>query len=315
MTWLEIILLSVFGAMVLFGIAAAFSARLMVKPYRTPLWTDPKEACGLAFEDVAFDATDGVPIKGWFVPAEQAGPAPTILLLHGWPWNRIGTRQDRALSDFPGGKPVDLMPLLAAYHAAGYAVLMYDIRNFGQSGGDGLYTAGWLEHRDLLGAIDYLDTRDDVDPDRLGAVGFSNGGNCIVFALAHTDRLNAGIAIQPTTVSVFMGNFTRPFGPIGRMLGKATQLFYSLRGGPKLSHIQPTQALIGAAQTPMLYVQSTGDRWGTRADVEAMIDATPVAEGYFPETEHRFEGYQHMVAHPKRSLDFLARHMGGTDAS
>lgn len=315
MSWLEIVLLSVIGGVILFGVAAAFSARLMVKPYRTPLWTDPQKACGLAFEDVAFEAIDGVPIKGWFIPAAGDAPAPTIILLHGWPWNRLGTRQDRPLSDFPGGKSVDLVPLLPAYHAAGYAVLMYDIRNFGESGGDGLYTAGWLEHRDLLGAIDYLDTRSDVDPDRLGAVGFSNGGNCIVFALAHTDRLKAGVAIQPTTVSVFMGNFTRPFGPIGRMLAKATQHFYSLRGGPKLAHIQPILALRGAARTPMLYVQSTGDRWGTREDVAAMVAATPVAEALYPVTDHRFDGYRHMVEHPEIALTFLARHLGGTDAS
>jgi uncharacterized protein len=148
-----------------------------------------------------------------------------------------------------------------------------------------------------------------VDQTRIGAIGFSNGGNCIAFALPHTTRMKAAIAVQPATVSVFMENYTRPYGIVGRLLAAGTQLIYSLCGGPKLSYIQPALALRGAGNTPVLYVESTGDTWGTREDVQRMVDATPQAETLFPETKHRFEGYQYMVAHPEISLAFFARHM------
>lgn len=304
------IVLAVAGVVaLLFAVAIGFSARMMIAPGRAALWTDPRQAAGIDYQDVEFEALDGTRLEGWFLPARAAGRAATLIVLHGWPWNRLGTRQDSLLNDFPGGKRVELMPLVKAYHDAGYAQLLFDIRNFGQSEQRGVYTAGWLEHLDLLGALDYLQTRDDVDLDRIGAIGFSNGGNCIVFALAHTDRLKAGIAVQPTTVGDFFRNFNKAFGPVGRVMGWGTQIVYSLAGGPKLDSIQPVYALRGAASTPMLYVQSTGDVWGSVADVKAMMSATPVARGLFPETTHRFDGYLYMVEHPEVSLEFFAEHL------
>ena len=36
-------------------------------------------------------STDGVDLKGWFIPAASGGgPAPTVLFVHGWLWNRMG---------------------------------------------------------------------------------------------------------------------------------------------------------------------------------------------------------------------------------
>ncbi|MEN8128839.1 MAG: prolyl oligopeptidase family serine peptidase [Pseudomonadota bacterium] len=305
----QIALITAGVVVLLFAVGIAFSARMMIAPGRTALWTDPEKAADIPYQNVEFPAADGTSLKGWFLPARYEGRAPTLLMLHGWPWNRLGTLQKSLINHFPGGKRVELMPLVKAYHEAGYAQLLFDIRNFGESMRNGVYTAGWKEHLDLLGALDYLDTRPDVDPDRIGAIGFSNGGNCIVFALAHTDRLKVGIAVQPTTVAGFMKNFTKPFGPIGKVLGWGTQIFYSLAGGPKLETIQPVHALRGAAATPMLYVQSTGDKWGSVDDVKRMIAATPVAEGLFPETTHRFDGYIHMVKHPEVSLGLFAKHL------
>lgn len=307
----HVLLYLVLAAVVLLAVIIFFSARSMAFPGRAPLWTDPKKAHGIAYEHVVFPATDGTRLKGWFVPppAGTVSPASTIVIMHGWLWNRLGNAQDNVVNDFPGGKRVELLPLAFELHKAGYAVLMFDFRNFGESDTMGVYTGGWLEHRDLLGALDYLETRGDVDQARIGAIGFSFGGNCIAFALAHTKRLRAAIAVQPATVSVFMENYTRPYGAIGRLLAAGTQFVYSLCGGPKLSHIQPALALRGAANTPVLYVESTGDKWGTRDDVQRMVAATPNAETLFPETKHRFEGYQYLVAHPEITLAFFARHM------
>ena len=49
----------------------------------------------MAYEDVTFPALDGVRLSGWHIPAAQSTPgsAPTVVMVHGWPWNRLGPFQ------------------------------------------------------------------------------------------------------------------------------------------------------------------------------------------------------------------------------
>jgi uncharacterized protein len=291
-------------------IAAAFSARLIIKPGRAHIWSTPKEV-GLRYEDVTFTAQDGLPLVGWFIPApERAGErAPVVISVHGWPWCRMGTQANNIINDLPGSRPVHLMPFFKRLHEEGYSVLAPDIRNFGDSPSKGLVTGGWLERYDLLGALDYLQTRSDVDTDRVGVLGWSQGGTILVFASSHTDRIKAGIAVQPTSANVFAVNYARSLmGPLALIINPLSQLFYSLAGGPALSSIKP--ALAGAgARFPILFIQGSGDRWGARSDVEQMTSMAPQATAIYPETSHRFEGYSWVLEHPEVTMDFFRTHL------
>src|SRR5919199_5991225 len=68
--------------------------------------------------------------------------------------------------------------------AAGYAVLAFDYRGFGDSDGE----RGWVKPdwqlADILAALTYLETRPEVDARRLGTygIGGTGGGNAIVAA-------------------------------------------------------------------------------------------------------------------------------------
>jgi len=66
--------------------------------------------------------------------------------------------------------------LLTALPAAGFAVLIYDRRGSGASGGD--FHAATFEDlaRDGLAAIKLLESRQDIDPARIGVWGMSQGG-------------------------------------------------------------------------------------------------------------------------------------------
>ena len=293
--------------MVLMGVAGA---RLIVRPGRNPAWSDPKEDQGLDFEDVHFPSQDGVPIEGWFIPRAGGGVGPTLVMLHGWPWCRMGTRARSPLNDLPRSKPVYLLPLAKAYHDAGYHVLTYDASSFGTSGRRGVYTSGWLEARDFLGALDYLGSRGDVDQDRIGTIGFSMGGTTLTFALPQTDRIKAAISVQPTTPSVFTPRYGRAMtGPLHTLTAPITELCYRLAGGPTLRFIQPALAAVGC-RAPILFVQSRGDTWGSVADVQQMADAAPGAvEPLYLDLPDRFAGYTHMVNHPEISLNFFAKHL------
>ena len=307
---MSILKLVVQAAVFLVVSVGVLSARLIVRPGRNPAWSDPKQDQGLDFETIRFPSQDGVPLDGWFIPRAGGGVGPTLIILHGWPWCRMGTRAKSRLNDLPKSKPVYLMPLAKAYHDAGYHVLMYDASGFGTSGRRGVYTSGWLEARDFLGALNWLSSRADVDQDRVGTIGFSVGGTALTFALPQTDRIKAAISVQPTTPAVFTPRYGRALlGPLHPLTAPITELCYRLAGGPSLRFIRPAYAAVGC-RAPILFVQSRGDRWGSVDDVQQMVDAAPGAvEPLFLDLPDRFAGYTHMVDNPQISLDFFARYL------
>jgi uncharacterized protein len=126
----------------------------------------PAPQLGTEFDEVAFTTSDGLRLQGWFVPSKNGA---TVI-------------------SFPGRKGPQKPARLLAQH--GYGVLLFDRRGEGESEGDP-NTLGWRGTRDLKGAIAYLRTRPDVDPNRIGGVGLSVGGEVMLQAAAETDDFNA----------------------------------------------------------------------------------------------------------------------------
>ena len=285
-------------------------ARLLIAPKRQELWTNPKQEVGLDYENVEFPAQDGVLLKGWFIRAHQASGA-TVIMVHGWPWNRIGTKADNLLGDLPGSKAINLLPFAKALSEKNYNVLMFDLRNHGQSLAKIPFTSGWLEKRDLLGAISYIKCRDEVDPNRIGIIGFSMGGNTTVFTLAHSTDIKAAVAVQPNTSAVFGKRYrTDRFGILGELFNLPVEMLYRLFGGPNTAFIEPAYAATAARDIPVFYVQGTGDKWGSVDDVANMVKSTPNAvEPLYPETNHRFDGYQYVLDNPDKVLSFFEKYL------
>ncbi|MDZ4279144.1 MAG: acetylxylan esterase, partial [Dehalococcoidia bacterium] len=93
-------------------------------------------AFDLRAEEIDFPSRDGTRLSGWFIPASRAGPAPGVVLSHGWARSRA-----------------ELLPHANFLHRAGYAVLAFDYRHRGKSDGDAV-TLGVRERGDLRGALD-----------------------------------------------------------------------------------------------------------------------------------------------------------------
>lgn len=295
---------------------AAFFARRLISPPRQRLWANPGDL-GLQFETVHFPAQDGLRLAGWFVPAKvtnggaTAVTPPTAVLVHGWPWNRLGEAAEDPLNALDGTEPVDLLRLLLHLHNAGYHVFSFDLRNHGESAAMPPVTFGVQEAKDLLGALDYLNGRSDVDAARIGVIGFSMGANTLLYALPHTERVKAAVAVQPVSVGVFAGNYGRYLlGPLATVVLPLAEMIYRSAGGFQFDSIRPASAASSAGSVPILYVQGTGDPWGSTADVQAMADVTPRAEGpLFVESVGRFEGYRYVIDHPEVITGFLQRHL------
>lgn len=80
--------------------------------------------------------------------------------------------------------------MLAAH---GYGVLLFDRRGEGASEGDP-HVLGWGGDRDLKAAIDFLERRPDVDPDRIGGLGISVGGEMLLETAAETGALRVVVS-------------------------------------------------------------------------------------------------------------------------
>jgi len=130
---------------------------------------DPKPPFPYRAEEVTFaNERDKVTLAGTLTLPEGTGPFAAVVLVTG------SGAQDRDESIL-GHRPF----LVLADHLTrkGVAVLRYDDRGFGKSTGN--METGTTEDfaRDALAAVQYLATRTEVDPLRIGIVGHSEGGS------------------------------------------------------------------------------------------------------------------------------------------
>jgi uncharacterized protein len=126
----------------------------------------PPDHLGVAHEDVKFTTSDGLELEGWYVPSKNGA----------------------AVIAFPGRNGPQAKTRMLARH--GYGVLLFDRRGEGESDGEP-NSWGWGGEADIKAAIAYLQHRPDVDPDRIGGIGLSVGGEMMIEAAAETDALAA----------------------------------------------------------------------------------------------------------------------------
>jgi alpha-beta hydrolase superfamily lysophospholipase len=93
----------------------------------------------LPFEEVSFQAVDGVPLKGWWVPAPDAKG--TVVLIHGLNRSRL-----------------EMVKKVPFVHAQGWNALLFDLRHHGASGGP-VTSFGWFEKQDAEAAKTYAESR------------------------------------------------------------------------------------------------------------------------------------------------------------
>ena len=130
----------------------------------------PAADLGAAYEEVSFKTSDGLTLEGWYIPSK----------------NRA------AVIAFPGRAGSQRPARMLARN--GYGVLLFDRRGEGESDGDP-NIFGWKGERDVHAAVAYLQQRPDVDPERIGGIGLSVGGEMMIeAAAAESDGLKAVVS-------------------------------------------------------------------------------------------------------------------------
>ena len=160
-----------------------------------------------AEERVSFPSLDGggtapVVLTALWFPAETAtpaAPAPAVALFHG-----CGGAFDRR-----GQLARRMQEYAALFNRAGFSALVvdslgprYEVDLCTQRAGSRRVTQS-NRRLDALGAIAYLAERADVDPRRIGIVGWSNGGSTVLAATNLRHRDVAAALVQPAFAVAF----------------------------------------------------------------------------------------------------------------
>jgi predicted alpha/beta hydrolase len=248
----------------------------------THKWREPVGAAPGGYAEVAFRASDGLRLAGWYRPSRNGA---AVLIVHGGGSDRRGSLAHARL--------------LAR---RGYGVLLYDARGRGESEG-GPNNFGWGWPKDVEGALAYLRGRPGIDPARIGALGLSTGADVLVEVAAERGRLAALV-----TDGAAAGSFedwrrlrgTEPGLPPGWVMFTTMRLLSSDPPGP------PLEDLIARVASPTLLISAgTADE----RDFNVLYDAAargPVEHWNLPGAQHTEAIHSHAAAYERRVTRFFA---------
>ncbi len=226
---------------------------------------------------VEFPSRDGICLRGWWMPVSHARG--TIVFSHGY-----------------GGDCSPDLENADWLTRAGYNLLYFDHRAHGTSDGT-LTTLGYLETRDLLGALDFLRAR---GIDKVGVVGFSMGGSVALQTAPLTDAIQCVIVdctfadlrtlLVHNAPQVRVPRWFAPIGVIGVLACASLQARCNL-----FTHT-PEKSIGRIAPRPVLIIQAGNDEL-----VPASETARLYAAAREPKALWRVDGALH------RAVDKLVR--------
>ena len=151
------------------------------------------EAAALAelpyeIEEVTF-TNAGLTLAGSLTLPKGEGPFPALVLVSG------SGPQDRneEIAIVPGYRPFEV--IADALSSRGIAVLRYDDRGVGQSQGDNASANSGDLAGDAQAAFDYLLQREEINPDKVGILGHSEGAMIAAMLAAENPQISFIVAV------------------------------------------------------------------------------------------------------------------------
>jgi fermentation-respiration switch protein FrsA (DUF1100 family) len=259
------------------GIAFGFVSTHVIRQYV------PTADLGTAYENVAFTTSDGLRLEGWYIPSKNGA----------------------AVVAFPGRSGPQRHARMLARN--GYGVLLFDRRGEGASEGDS-NLFGWGGEKDIYAAVDFLRSRSEVEPGRIGGIGLSVGGELMLQAAAQSDGLAAVVSDGAGTRSLAedLDGIPSPGKWIGfpflAVKTGAVALFSNTAPPPELTELVPR-----IAPTPLLLIWAPSSGGEDMNPTYYRLAGRPKAIWAIPEADH----IQGITARPKeyerRIVDYFDR--------
>jgi len=167
----------------------------------------PLRAVFTPVEQAVSFSVQGQRIRGVLtMPAEKSALSSAVMLLHGF----LGHKNDLQVY----GTTEGLFQVVARHFAeAGIVTLRFDFRGSGESDGRWQETTFSGQILDAQAAIEYLSKQVWVDPDKIGAIGLSQGG-LVAACLGARDKRIGSIALWSPVAN--------PIHTYGNLLSYAT---------------------------------------------------------------------------------------------
>lgn len=224
---------------------------------------------GMEYEDVTVTNPDGMTLAGWFIPSQNGA---VIIMQHGYKSTR-----DELLNE------AQMM------QAHGYGVLVTSVRAHDQSEGE-LITLGYYEMQDMEAWYQYLISRDDIDPEKIGIIGNSYGGMLSIQYAAQNENIKAVVAncafsSMSDTVSTSVRHFTGlpdfPFVPL-------IVFWAENMTGIQMEEIDTTQWIPDISPRPVFLMQGGKDTVISPESGQILYDAAnePKELWFDPELGH-----------------------------
>lgn len=290
-----IVPLALLAVLILLPLYAAY--RNVIGNGRVPLTVRP-EQFGLKHETVACRTSDGLLLKGWFIPS-AAPSARTILFCHGW-----GTNKG------------EILRFTHALAGLGFNLLYFDFRTCGESEGSRL-SVGYFERRDFDAAVAFMKAHRPAD--QYGVFGLSMGAMVSFCGLARHDVFSAAVLESPfrshdSSVRRYMRvNYGIPYFPFIPVMLFWLKLL--LGGDPEL---ESPEAVAPKVSAPLLAIFGTEDRMVPPAEFAAPLGRarSSVKEVWVvPGAGHAKCGQVAGQAYTDRLAAFYAAHMAAARVS
>jgi len=241
----------------------------------------------LLHEEVTFVTTDGLKLKGWFIPGR--GAKATVIVTHGYPADKG-----------------DLLPL-AIFLYPHYNLFLFDFRYFGESEG-AITTVGYREQEDLRAALRYLKERGEK---RIGGLGFSLGA--AVLLLVQDPDLKAVVADSSFADIDRMLEVVYGFLP-GVTKGPfvwTTRLYARLFLGIDTRDISPLRA-VRERTRPVLIIHGARDGQIPVKHAHLLYEAAPrgIADLWIvPDADHGQTYARMPIVYQEKVLSFFSRYL------
>jgi len=212
------------------------------------------EAVGLSVTPVEFMSQDGIPLRGWWNAGDSSKPV--IIFVHGLNRSRL-----------------ELLERAADANRRGYGVLLFDLRNHGESG-RAYTTIGIFESRDVCAASQVVKDRAG---DRAQILwGVSLGASSAILAARQCPGFSAIIAdssflsFRETIAHHLRLIFRIPAFPIANLIVAITA--YRVGFDPDAGDVE---AAVRSMNTPILFIAGAADRRMPPALAERMLKESP----------------------------------------
>jgi fermentation-respiration switch protein FrsA (DUF1100 family) len=247
---------------------------------------------GLAYTDVSVTNSDGLKLVGWYIPSKNRA---VVMAQHGYKSCRG-----------------EMLPTAAVLNRHGYGVLISSIRGHDGCGGEQI-TFGFREMPDLDAWYQYLLTRQEIDPERIGALGRSLGGSLVIQYAAQNPRIkvviaNSAFSSVSDTVSTSITHFTGlpafPFAPV-------IVFWAEKETGLRISQLDAKTWVKQIQPRPLLLMQGGADQVVSPRSGELLFAEAgePKEFWYEPSIGHVMFETKFPEEYEKRVVGFLDKHL------